>query len=76
MLMAVMVHNDTVIEMLAAIPLTKNRKKKKLPPFLENGDQTSTINKLYEANAEVTCHQIAKKYFGSLVKGSLFVKGD
>ena len=47
-----------------------------MPPSLQNGDLTSTESKLYEAKAEITCNQIAKKYFEGFVKRRFFVKGD
>ena len=47
-----------------------------LPPSLQNGDPISTENKLYKANVEITCNQIAKQYFGRFVKRRFFVKGD
>ena len=73
--MAVIVHNDTAIEM-PDNSRTKYRKATTLPLSLQNGDLISTENKLYEAYAEITCNQIAKQYFGRLMKRRFFVKGD
>jgi len=75
-LKAVIVHNGTVIDMLAPILLSRKRKATNLPPSLESGDLTSTVNKLYEANAEITCNQISKQYFGRLMQRRFLVKYD
>ena len=72
--MAVIVNNDTVIEMLAAIPQTKNRRRQ-ICHRPENGDQINTDSNLNKTNAEITCNQIAEQYLGSLTKGNFIVKG-
>ena len=53
-LMAVTVNNDTVIEMLLAIPRPKTEgDNASLAPSLENGDPFNTVSNLCEANAEI-----------------------